>query len=725
METVEHFEIKAWGAVPDKAQFAYHKEELAAFVHFGLNTFTGVEWGDCYGDTPLSELFLLKQPFDAETLMSVLKEAGFKKIIITAKHHDGFALWNSQYTDYDIANTCYKQGTGDILAEISAAATKYNINMGLYLSPWDIHDKSYGYYDENGNPLVGEDGEPLNNRTWAEVEVLDAQDYNEFYNQQLVEILSNPKYGNNGRFNEIWMDGAKAAGAKVQHYDFVRWYNTIQNYQGKVAGYEADVMLFNAGEKTAIRWIGNEEGISPETHWATTNYTYDSKGNINGFEHTNYQGVEGGSLWTVPEADARITSGWFWGENKKTPKSIKELANIYFKSIGRNSTLLLNIPPNTNGTLDQAILERVREFGNNIRETFANNLAKNSLITANSTYAPEYSVLNLLNDDTHSIWAAKEGESCSIIQIDLRSLKNFDVVSIEEAIQLGQRITSFCIEVSKDGEIWQEFAIGTTVGGKRLVRKHPVNARFLKLTVDTNSDVKQGIVPVLSGIGIFKASRGFSLGEVLPQGVEVIDIHQYKSTCKDTNRKGSVLQFDFYGSGIILVGTFYSNISDVLVTIDNIERSISFNQERINEMYRFTDLEHGYHNVRIEIKSSTASIESIYAINNDGRGLFEFVQEEYVMDKDSTMTVKVQRIGGSKGCAFVDVQANPMTAMQYHFDPDSGGRIVFEDGEIEKTVEVKTKFYEESREERYFELDFGEPKGANIGFIDRTRIYIR
>ena len=152
------------------------------------------------------EQFALKNDFDAETLVKTLHDAGFKKLIVTAKHHDGFCIWPSEYTEHDSKTAGYQ---GDVLAEISAACTKYNMDMGLYLSPWDVNAKSYGYYDEKGNALCDNKGNPLNNKTWDEVEALDVDDYNEYYNNQLIEILGNDKYGNNGHFVEVWMDGAK------------------------------------------------------------------------------------------------------------------------------------------------------------------------------------------------------------------------------------------------------------------------------------------------------------------------------------------------------------------------------------------------------------------------------------------------------------------------------------------------------------------------------------
>ena len=408
--------------VPDKNQFRYQKEELAAFCHFGPNTFNEIEWGEHYGDKKPSEIFTLKQDFDAETLVKTLKDAGFKKLIVTAKHHDGFCIWDSEHTEYDVAASGYKDANGqsDILAEISKACTDQNMDMGLYLSPWDIHDESYGYYDENHKPTDKEH---------------DHLDYNEYYDNQLKEILGNEKYGNKGHFVEVWMDGAKGNGANAQEYDFKRWFNTIQENEGIKAGYDADCMLFGAEAYTTVRWIGNELGIAGKDTWSKS--TVDKEKNtINSNKQGNATvGFEDGNQWTVPEADARITSGWFWGTTKNTPKTMDELSDMYFNSVGHNATLLLNIPPNNQGTVDKAILDRVTEFGNNIKETFKTNLAKAegasvkvSEVRGNDeTFKPG----NMIDDNDETYWTTSDGNKSGEILVDLGEKKNFDVVSID------------------------------------------------------------------------------------------------------------------------------------------------------------------------------------------------------------------------------------------------------------------------------------------------------
>jgi alpha-L-fucosidase len=431
--------------VPDANQYKYQKDELAAFCHFGPNTFNEIEWGEHYGDKKPSEIFRLNQKFDAETMVSTLKSAGFKKLIITAKHHDGFCIWPSEYTDYDAEAAGYK---GDILEEISTACTKHGMDMGLYLSPWDIHEPSYGYKDANGNPTTPDK---------------DVKDYNEYYNNQLKEILGNEKYGNKGRFVEVWMDGAKGSGANAQEYDFNTWFKTIQNYEGKeVAGNSADCMLFGAQAYTTVRWIGNEDGVAFEDTWAKSNVNYKNN-TIDSNGSTPYsKGYETGNKWTVPECDGRITSGWFWGTKKNTPKTITQLANMYFDSVGHNATMLLNVPPNNQGTVDKPILDRVTEFGQNVEETFRKNLAKNATIEASNVRGNDIAFKpgNVVDDKDETYWTTEDGTKEGSLTIKWDKAKKFDVVSIEEAIQKGQHINSYKVEYkASDDAQWQTLKV--------------------------------------------------------------------------------------------------------------------------------------------------------------------------------------------------------------------------------------------------------------------------
>ena len=730
---------KAWGVTPTNEQYRYQKEELAGFVHFGPNTFNEIEWGENYGDQTPDEIFRLEKDFDAETLVKAFKDAGFKKIIVTAKHHDGFCIWNSQYTDYDVASTSYKNGDGDILAEISEECSKYDIDMGLYLSPWDIHAPSYGYYDENGNP------------TTADKDVLD---YNDYYVNQLNEILGNDKYGNNGHFTEIWMDGAKGSGANAQEYDFKRWYNTIQSQEGEEAGFDSECMIFQCGANTTVRWIGNENGYAAKDTWSKSNVNVEADTCDDNKQGSYTVGYENGNKWTVPEADARITSGWFWGTKKNTPKSITDLGNMYFNSVGHNAPLLLNVPPNTDGTVDDQILERLAEFGQNINETFDENLAAGAdvKIGASSVRGNDitYKPGNVIDGDDSTYWTVDDQGQSGTLLIDLGSTKSFDVVSIEEAIQFGQSINEYKVEYRNgdDGQ-WKTMDEGKTIGAKRLVRTGTVKADQIRITVDTN---KTDALPIISEVGVYKTSDAFELAGSAPDGMDVIDIEDtnindgagfaFSGTwnkesgtnfINGTNRyayTGSSLTLTFTGSKVYLLGTKDPNHGNATITIDdgtpiNIDTSAS-SRATGQMLFASDDLTDGKHTLKLEITSKAVGIEAAYAINNGGKGMIGLEASEYTMNEDERMNVKIVRVGGTKGTISAKLQPNPGTAIQDDFNTELISNIVMEDGVKEVTAPVETRRNTNATGDRMFSIELTDPSTDLIlGFNDKANITIR
>lgn len=725
--------------VPDANQYKYQKDELAAFCHFGPNTFNEVEWGENYGDRSPADIFTLTNDFDADTLVSTLKNAGFKKIIVTAKHHDGFCIWNSAYTDYCVKNTNYKNGEGDVLAEISAACTKYHLDMGLYLSPWDIHEPSYGYYDANGNATTKEN---------------DVLDYNTYYNNQLTEILSNDKYGNNGHFVEVWMDGAKGSGANAQEYDFTRWFDTIQKYEGKAAKYDADCMLFGAGAYTTVRWIGNEDGVAYEDTWSKSNVnvaanTIDSNGS------TPYtKGYENGNKWTVPECDGRITSGWFWGTNKCTPKTISQLATMYFDSVGHNGTMLLNVPPNNQGTVDQAILDRVTEFGNNVEETFRTNLAKatGTTITASNVRGNDvdFKPGNVVDGDDATYWTTDDGTKSGSLTIKWDTAKKFDVVSIEEAIQKGQHINSYTVEYkTSDSANWQTLKTGVTIGAKRLIRTSPVSATQVRITVGTS----EGKVPMLSEVGVYKASEGFQLAGSAPEGMETTSVNDTKKfTFSSTgwnpqtgssyingqntwsNKANAEFTYTFDGTKVYLMGTKDPGHGSAAVYIDGqLVETINTNatsRSTGTKIFESADLTDGHHTLRVVAKTSAAiGVEAAYVINNGGVGMIELENSAYTMNEESTLDVKVKRVGGTKGTITAKIQPNPGSAIQDDFNTELAPTVTLNDGESEVTVQkaAETRRNTNTTGDRVFSIELTEktPENAIIGFNSSARITIK
>lgn len=692
--------------VPDANQYKYQKDELAAFCHFGPNTFNELEWGfdqstqkKLYAGRTPDQIFTLESDFDAETLVTTLKNAGFKKLIVTAKHHDGFCIWNSAYTDYDIASTSYKNGEGDILAEISAACTAANMDMGLYLSPWDVAESTFG-----------SDGGSINNA------------YNEYYNNQLEEILSNPKYGNKGHFVEVWMDGANGYNNVPQTYNFEKWFATIQKYEGKEAGYKADCMLFGAGTHTTVRWIGNENGFADDTTWAKSRisngqiYNDESQraGDYKGDPTDGYSnGYEDGNHWTVPEADARITSGWFWGTQKNTPRTLTNLAEMYFRSVGHNATLLLNVPPNNEGKVDQAILDRVVEFGQNVQDTFRTNLAKanGTTITASNVRGNDidFKPGNAVDDDDATYWTTDNGTTSGSLTIKWDSAKRFDVVSIEEAIQNGQHINSYKVEYKEnDNASWQPMERGVTVGSKRLIRTSPISATQVRITVGTST----GKVPQLSEVGVYKASKGFQLSGAAPDGMDstsVNDKTKFKFSSSGwnpqtgptyingqntwSNQADASFTYEFDGTKVYLMGTKDPNHGQADVYIDNMDTPVATidTHDTVRstgaKIFESADLKNGHHKLKLVAKTTAAiGVEAAYVINNDGKGMLEIENETYTMNENSDLAVKIKRVGGTTGEITAKLEPNPGSAIQKHFDTELISTVQFANGESEKVI---------------------------------------
>ena len=685
---------------PNSAQYKYQKDELAAFCHFGPNTFNEIEWGEHYGNKAPSEIFTLTEDFDAENYVKTIKDAGFTRLVVTAKHHDGFCTWQSDLTEYDMGGvTQYKGGKGDILAELSAACTKYDLDMGLYLSPWDIHDPSYGY--SNGEaPGIGTSTDPKVN-------------YNYYYDGQLREILGNKKYGNNGKFVEVWMDGAKGSGANAQVYDFQRWYNTIHELEGD------DCQIFQGGDFAGIRWIGNENGLAHDTTWGPCKTDKNAKDGFNTNLSGGYsKGFPDGDKWLVPEADARITSGWFWGTAKNTPKTLTDLGNMYFQSVGHGAPLLLNVPPNNKGKLDPAIADRVREFGQNIKDSFKDDLTRANksgraaaTAEASSTWNDNeaYGASKVLDGKDDTYWCAKNAANQSLT-VKLPKPTTFDVVSIEEAIQNGQRISGFTVSYqTEENGAWTEFGRGGTIGAKRLVRGTAVTATAVKVTFTTHNFGDENLnLPQISEMGLFKASRGFEKPAPLPEGMVGIDNAEmtktgnwndekidgcFKGTSMWTTQSGATASFKFTGTKFAIVGTKDPNHGTFTVSIDGGAAQTINTHDSVRTvpalLFESDTLEAREHNV-VVTATGTVGIDAAAYLNNGSTGMFDFTETNVTMDEDSTHAFTIRRTGGSKGSVTLVVQPEPGSAIQDNFDT-TPQEVTFADGETEKQVNIKTR----------------------------------
>jgi len=450
-------EIKPHGPLPSQAQLAYLEDELAAFIHFGPNTFYDQEWGTGQED---SERFNPTQ-LDAREWVRVLKETGFKKLILVVKHHDGFVLYPTAHTDYSVKASPWRNGEGDLLLEVSQAATEFDMDMGVYLSPWDAHSPLYHVERE--------------------------ADYNAYYLAQLKEILSNPAYGNEGKFAEVWMDGARGEGAQKVNYEFEKWFETIRELQG-------DCLIFST-EGTSIRWIGNERGYAGDPLWQKVNS--DKLGTEAELDYLQH-GDPSGTIFSIGEADVSIRPGWFYHEDQDS-KSLEELVEIYFHSVGRGTPLLLNIPPNQAGLFDAKDIERLYEFAAYRNELYKEDLALGAKVSG-SALSADFACHYLTDGLKTSSWASDAGLPIQL-ELDLGSPKTFDVIELREDLKLGQRIAGFYVQVEVDG-VWQEFGTGFTVGYKRLLRGSLVEAQKVRVMI-TEAQSK----PVLTKISLYKTPR--------------------------------------------------------------------------------------------------------------------------------------------------------------------------------------------------------------------------
>jgi alpha-L-fucosidase len=460
-------DLPANEVIPSPEQVAYQQMEFIGFVHFTVNTFTDREWG--FGDE--SPDIFDPSELDADQWASIAAEVGMKELILTAKHHDGFTLWPSRYTDHSVKNSPWKNGGGDVVQEFVTACRRHGIEAGLYLSPWDRNHPDYG------RPT-----------------------YIEYYRNQLRELLT--EYGD---INELWFDGANGGtgyygGAneerridRATYYDWETTWTLVKSLQPKI------LIFSDAGPD--IRWTGNERGLAGETNWSTIN----TDGIVVGEADPAYlnTGDPDGSQWVVPLCNTSIRPGWFYHPDEddqvKTPQ---ELVQLYYGSVGRNCVLLLNIPPDRRGLFHENDIAALREFRRILDETFAVNLAEGATVVSEShrNRHAKFAPANLVDGDPSSYWAADDGLRRAVLELNLGRVTQFDRIMLQEPIRLGQRIAAFAIDVRQGGE-WTTAARGTTVGYKRLMRIPLVSADRVRIVIEQANNV-----PALSNFGLFKAS---------------------------------------------------------------------------------------------------------------------------------------------------------------------------------------------------------------------------
>lgn len=468
--------------VPTPQQLEWQRMELTAFLHFGVNTFTGREWGDGTEDPAIFNPTSL----DCEQWVRTLKESGFKMAIITAKHHDGFCLWPTKTTRHSVASSSWKGGKGDVVRELRDACKKYGIKFGVYLSPWDRNASCYG----------------------------DSPAYNQFFIEQLTELLTNY-----GEVHEVWFDGANGEGpnGKKQIYDWDAILKTIRRLQPKAV---------TAIMGDDVRWVGNEKGIGRETEWSATALTpgiYPRSG-----EQNKELGIFGKAkdlggrdivaratelFWYPSEVDVSIRPGWFYhADQDKQVKSLNHLTDIYFKSVGYNSVLLLNIPPDLRGLINENDVQRLKEFSSYLKKTFA----RNYVLKGNEAW---------------------HGTSGTVRQYDIQKEALVNAFMIQEDIFKGQRVESFLVEAYKDGS-WIHMAEGTTIGYKRLVRFSDTRPERIRVTIRS----ARGVANV-AAVGLFYAepladkNEEVQLSDVPVDGWQVVGGNADSRKAIDGDRK--------------------------------------------------------------------------------------------------------------------------------------------------------------------------------------------
>jgi alpha-L-fucosidase len=448
----------------------WSEREFYNFLHFTVNTFTDREWGEGDEDPAL----FYPTDFDADQIVETLKAAGSRGVILTCKHHDGFCLWPTKTTDHSIRNSPYKNGRGDVVKEISEAARRQQLPFGIYLSPWDRHQASYG-----------------------------TPQYLSIYRQQMRELLTGY-----GPIFEIWHDGANGG---TGYYGGAREKRTIdkQHYYDWANTWELErtlqpgaVIFSDVGPD--VRWVGNENGRAGETCWATYSPRSLSGGPAapgDVVEKEAVTGTRNGQFWMPAECDVSIRPGWFWHvkENAQV-KTPAELLELYYQSVGRGASLLLNVPPDRRGRIHEADAAALREFGSQLRATFASTLTTTARVAASNIRGQDiaYSPKNLLDGQHDTYWATDDSVRQAEVVLEWSRPVRFDLMRVREPIRLGQRIDEFVVEVWQNGN-WSQWGQGTSIGSCRMVRSNLVETTKVRLRI-----TQCAACPALSEFALFR-----------------------------------------------------------------------------------------------------------------------------------------------------------------------------------------------------------------------------
>jgi alpha-L-fucosidase len=447
-----------FGATPSPRQLHWHTLETYAFLHFTVNTFTDKEWG--YGDEDPN--VFNPTAFDPDAIISDLKDGGMKAVILTCKHHDGFCLWPTRTTEHCIRNSRWRDGKGDVVRDLSQAARQAGLQFGVYVSPWDRSNAKYA-----------------------------TPDYLPLYREQVRELLTNY-----GPIFEVWFDGANGGdgfygGArekrKIDPAHYYEWDKTF----ALIRQLQPSATIFCPGGD--IRWVGNEKGIAGDPCWATyglpSQKAQDEHASDGGSKEELMTGIRLGPVWRPAECDVSIRPGWFWHEKENSAvKTPDQLIDLYFDSVGRGASFLLNVPPNRRGLLEPTDAQSLAAFHQKLQQIFARDLAlaakfqPSNIRGADHRFGPQ----NLIDSDRTTYWATDDSVTTPSLTIDFGSPQPLTIIRLREAIQLGQRIGAFAFDTWQS-ETWHETAIGTSIGSCRLIRlPQPVTTSRLRLRI-TNS----------------------------------------------------------------------------------------------------------------------------------------------------------------------------------------------------------------------------------------------
>jgi alpha-L-fucosidase len=501
-DTPAQIRAKAASVTPSPRQLAWQRLELTAFVHFGVNTYTSREHGTGTEDPNIFQ----PNELDTDQWARALKNAGFKMVILTVKHHDGFLLYPSRYTTFDVASSSWRGGTGDVVREFADSAREQGLGVGMYVSPSDLHEAQPGGKFGNNSAAVARTiptnpADVVNGRTFP----VTADDYNTFFMNNLYQMLT--RYGD---VAEVWWDGANPTG-KSNPYNYTDWINIVRTLQPNAAIFQ-DVDM---------RWVGNEDGIGRQSEWSPTPLVGDPAtaadrflepederaADIGGDAVLGQRKADGTSKWSVlrwtpGECDTSIMAdGWFWPTNSmKTPA---QLENTYYTSVGRNCQLLLNVGPDRRGLFDQPALDALSAFHTTISRTFATDLAvgaaaSNDTGTGNTAgHAPGTAV----DGNLDTSWQPTAGTGALVL--GLGGNKTFDTISVQEDLRVGMRTQGFAVD-SWNGSAWSQIVTDTTVGHKKLIRlTTPVSTDRVRLRITASR-----AAPAIASFGLFKRPPG-------------------------------------------------------------------------------------------------------------------------------------------------------------------------------------------------------------------------